>query len=110
MDLLETPMNKPSNLFGASREQRAQMPEIAYLVNKIDPSKWTECQTGSAVAECLGEPEASEAEVELVNETHHKSLCGTISFAEVTPVDWSFRDLYADSWTASHMVTVEVQC
>lgn len=109
-DLMETPQNEWSNALGISRGQRAQGPELANLVNTIPEDLWSECDPGSTTSECF-HSEAPHDPVEVLENTSPvPTLCGDITFAEVSPVDWSYRDFYEGALSAHSIVTVESEC
>jgi antimicrobial peptide system SdpA family protein len=101
------PNSLPSNVFGFSRSQRAQGPEMANLAMEIEPGLWVECL--SVPGDCVGAATETKP-VKLRNHSTVASLCGTYVLAETEPIPWSFRHAY-DGWrTEIRVVKVELAC
>ena len=83
-----TPNGQRSNLYGVSRKQRAQGPELAHLANSIPERLWVECDPGQ---DCLeGVPE-TKPKMRVDNTSPVPTLCGHIVLVETEPVPWSYR-------------------
>ena len=98
--LLHTPQNAASNLWGLSRTQRAQGPEVANLVLEVEVAEWFSCELGSTLADCRdalawsGTPPR-----EVTNTSPLTTICGPALIVESKPVSWSYRHLYEEVFT-----------
>lgn len=88
-----TPNSRPRNLFGLTRTQRAQGPEIAAMANQLDD--WTSCTTGGG--DCLADAARGEAGARVPNTSPVPTLCGPVVVVETEPVPFAFREDY-DGW------------
>lgn len=107
-DITATPQNKPGNLFGLSRTQRAQGPELASLSNRHKTS-WTACSAGVPKERCLrsafNKPAATAADTSPV-----PTACGDIVLADEIPVPWSYRNLIRQNHTITRTMHLHVRC
>jgi len=100
------PNSKAENLFGASREQRSQGPEMANLSHLA--REWVTC------AEVDGDCRV--AAVETLEPTPVSStapvptLCGQVVLVETVPVPWVFREDYRGWRIDSRATLLEVEC
>ncbi|MFF1879404.1 SdpA family antimicrobial peptide system protein [Leifsonia sp. NPDC058230] len=107
-DLSTTPQNTPMNLFGLTRTQRAQGPELATLMN--DPKvAWSACGISEAMTVCGNARSTSEA-ADIKNTSTHPTICGDVVFLEARPVPWGFKDLVPDSYRPVRATHVIVGC
>lgn len=87
-NLLRTPQGAPSNLFGLSRTQRAQGPELGYL-NAAAAAHWTACD--GPLADCLRELSGGRA-WQVRNESPVPTVCGDAYLTQEKTVPWSYRE------------------
>jgi len=100
------PNSRRENLFGLSRRQRAQGPEIANLANRVEA--WTDCD--SAAQGCRDASDLDDPAVPLVNASPVPTLCGRVMLVETRPVPWTFRDDY-DGWRLdTRAALVDAEC
>ncbi|WP_191267543.1 SdpA family antimicrobial peptide system protein [Nocardiopsis terrae] len=100
------PNGRVDNLYGLSRTQRAQGPEIANLANQIE--EWTDC--GSLNGDCLSGV-ASGAPVQRIENTSPvPTLCGKVVIARTEPVPWTYRDKYRGWRIDDEMALIEARC
>lgn len=101
------PNSRVDNAFGLSRDQRAQGPEIANVVNSVPGDAWIDCI--SADGDCV--LAANEGKkIHLVNNSTFPTLCGTYVFAETEPVAWDFRAEYTGWRLDIRTIKVELDC
>lgn len=101
-----TPNSRADNLFGLTRTQRAQGPEIAAMANQVED--WTSCPAGSG--DCLAPVAGSATEVEIENTSPVPTLCGPTVLVETEPVPFAFRGRY-DGWRLDRrFVLIEAVC
>lgn len=105
--LMELPQSKAENLFGLSRTQRAQGPELALLAPRI--KTWNKCDSPGDPGACLSAARASSAQV-VKNDAAHKTLCGTVVLAEVKPVPFAFRAFGYGSSSITQTATLDLRC
>lgn len=97
-----------SNLFGLSRTQRAQGPELANLAVVIPESNWTVC--AEVVDEDCLIHAASLEPIAVKHDYPHPSLCGDIILVESEPVRFFDRDAY-EGWRVDlRSVYLRVTC
>ncbi|WP_017587667.1 SdpA family antimicrobial peptide system protein [Nocardiopsis ganjiahuensis] len=100
------PNGSAENLYGLTRTQRAQGPEIANMANRIE--EWTDC--GSLNGDCLSEV-ASGTPVQWVENTSPvPTLCGKVIIARTEPVPWPYRDKYRGWRIDDEMALIEARC
>ena len=102
---LMTPQGRVENLWGLSRNQRAQGPEMASLANEV--SEWTECDEDSDV--CLDNA-TDESPLKVENSSPAPTLCGDIIIAQETPVPWSYRDFDLGNTKVEKTALLSVTC
>lgn len=98
------PNSKADNLYGLSRRQRAQGPEIASMANEVD--NWTSCPTET----CVEEVAAAGPAQSLRNGSKVPTLCGPIVLVETKPVPWAFRHDYHGWRISVRAALVEAVC
>ena len=106
--LMVTPQGKAANLFGLSRTQRAQGPELANLVRVIRPEGWADC-TGldhpTCVARAGGQPKML-----LRNDSPVPTVCGQVVFTVETTTKWAYRRLAQDRYVIVRIAPASVDC
>lgn len=104
--LMETPQGRPENWFGLRRLQRAQGPELGFLI--ADPEvRWTDC--GPQLGDCLSKVVAPQAE-HVVNRMLIQSVCGDVYLTTEVPVSWSFRHVVGYQRRVVKISHVVVDC
>lgn len=104
--VMRLPQTKSTNLFGLSREQRAQGPEIAILSGEIQ--HWVTCQPGQT-RDCLSASSATVSE-SITNDVRRRSLCGEYVFAIQEPTPFEFRAFDYGNASALKAAKVDVLC
>lgn len=97
------PQSEPANIYGFSRNQRAQPTELAYLASM---ATFTTCD--GYLSECL----AREGGVSqrLRNPTNGQFFCGTMRLVNQVPVKWGYRDLVSEDTRVISFADVDVSC
>lgn len=90
-NITSTPQNRPENLFGLSRTQRAQGPELANL-SEQKQTAWVKCDAITTPSQCLEDAFARKTSV-AKNTSTVATVCGDVILADEVPVPWSFRNL-----------------
>lgn len=104
---MQFPQTKASNLFGLSRNQRAQGPELATLAQSA--KRWLTCTSPATPATCLRAAQRAISE-DVINRNRHKTLCGHVIIAEVKPTPFEFRSFgYSNSFIVK-TATVTISC
>lgn len=107
--LLKTPQNKRENLWGVSRDQRAQGPEVARLAAEIPNSAWVKCDSDET--SCLDSAlDQERPQATIPNTALESSLCGKMIFGLGVPTPWSYRNLVEDKNRLTRASYVEVVC
>lgn len=104
---LSLPQAKAMNMFGISRAQRAQGPELAALHQQV--AKWTKCVDKSASQECVRRV-AEERPQALRNEARRKTLCGDLLLAQEKATPFEFRGFDLPNFRVLQAARVEVSC
>jgi antimicrobial peptide system SdpA family protein len=104
---LSLPQTKAENLFGLSRAQRAQGPELAALHEQV--SEWVKCKDRSASRACLRQA-AQARPLPLRNEARRKTLCGDLVLAQEKPTPFEFRSFDLPQFRVLQTARVEVSC
>ncbi|MCX5069004.1 SdpA family antimicrobial peptide system protein [Micromonospora lupini] len=86
------PNSQRSNMYGLSRRQRAQGPELASLANQVQ--EWSDCADDT---DCLTNVAGRDNPRPVTNFSPVATLCGKVLLVETKPVPWAFRDDY-DGW------------
>ncbi|HEY1842468.1 MAG TPA: SdpA family antimicrobial peptide system protein [Mycobacterium sp.] len=106
--LLVTPQAKAANLFGVSRTQRAQGPEMANLIHKVPPDAWADC-TSLDRATCFAGI-LHRSQVELRNESPVPTVCGPVALTAESTVKWGYRRLIDARYTIDQIAPARVVC
>lgn len=105
--LMLTPQGRVENLFGISRAQRAQGPELAQLADAA--TGWQECQLGQTREQCLDQ--ASRLMPQPVSiELAHQSLCGPVILTTETFTPFEYRDFDLPIHTIETYSSLDVAC
>jgi antimicrobial peptide system SdpA family protein len=105
--LLMTPQGRVENMFGISRTQRAQGPELALLTNAV--TTWTECNLGSSREECLAD--ASSLSPQSVSvDVVHQTLCGPVLLTTESFTAFEYREFDLPEHSITTYAHVEVKC
>jgi antimicrobial peptide system SdpA family protein len=99
------PNMRAVNLFGASREGRAQSVELGRIYSELPKSAWSDCDGEPTV--CLDRLKSART---TANAAHRPSVCGTVGFILQKPVPWAWRDATIPVIMPSRVVRVEVTC
>ncbi|MEV4614326.1 SdpA family antimicrobial peptide system protein [Kitasatospora sp. NPDC049258] len=105
VDLLRTPQGNPSNVFGLSRSQRAQGPEMAYL--NVSVPGWQDC--AGQLAPCLERSAATPA-VKVENRSPVRTVCGDSFITQEFTVPWSYRNIVPYSHRVTKIAHLDVAC
>lgn len=99
----DLPQSQAKNLFGWSRNQRAQSTELAVIAQKV--------QFGSCddyLTECLSSPGQGASRVDNTTNTHH--FCGNFRIVVQYPVKWLYRHETPEDTRVSQFADVELVC
>lgn len=105
-NLISTPQGRPDNLFGLSRKQRAQGPEVAFLANAAS-TPFVDC-AGSAV-DCVNE-HRHDAPVALTNTSPVATVCGRVFLTIEQPVPFEYRNLVPYEHRVEKVAVLQVTC
>nr|WP_246482999.1 SdpA family antimicrobial peptide system protein [Brachybacterium halotolerans] len=109
--IMATPQAKPGNMFGLSRAQRAQGPELSQVTDQLRSSDWFTCVEGDTVDDCAIDPDSANSAVRLTDSSPTPTLCGDVVLAQAKPVDWSYREFFKpDDYLAKGLARVHVEC
>jgi antimicrobial peptide system SdpA family protein len=106
--LLVTPQAKTTNLFGVSRTQRAQGPEMANLVHAMPAHGWVDCSLLDR-ATCFAAIQA-QPRVELRNDSPVPTVCGLVALTSESTVKWAYRRLSDTRYVINQGVQAHVLC
>jgi antimicrobial peptide system SdpA family protein len=104
--LLNTPQGAPANLFGLSRTQRAQGPELGYL-NAHVTGHYEKCS--AYLGDCV-EQSARRAAVKVTNTSPLPTVCGDVYLTQEKTVPWAFRHEVPYHKRVSRIAHVDVRC
>ncbi|MCS5508683.1 SdpA family antimicrobial peptide system protein [Curtobacterium flaccumfaciens pv. flaccumfaciens] len=104
--LLDLPQTRARNIFGMSRTQRAQGPEIALISADV---KWVKCSNRSQPETCVKQAQREVQQV-VANAAAHRTLCGPMVLAEVKPTPFEFREFGYESTYIVRTASVSVRC
>jgi antimicrobial peptide system SdpA family protein len=107
-DVTTTPQNKPTNLFGLSRTQRAQGPELANISDQKSAA-WVACPTTKTESDCITAAFRRHA-ASVQNSSPVRTVCGDIVLADEVPVPWSYRKLVAYDRKVLQTVHLQIRC
>ncbi|MFI1302349.1 SdpA family antimicrobial peptide system protein [Streptomyces sioyaensis] len=102
----QLPNSRADNLFGLTRRQRAQGPEVAYMANQV--RAWKNCE--ETAGDCPAVVAGSSAPTSVTNSSPVPSLCGRLVLVESRPVPWKFRDKYEGWRLDKKAALVEAKC
>lgn len=106
--LLVTPQAEPGNLYGVSRTQRAQGPELAILLREVPASGWIDCATrdrGSCIDELRGRRKAR-----LHNDSPLPTLCGDVVLSIESTTKWAYRHLADTRYSIERIAAADIDC
>ncbi|MDR6169140.1 SdpA family antimicrobial peptide system protein [Curtobacterium sp. SORGH_AS_0776] len=104
---LSLPQARATNMFGVSRAQRAQGPELAALHQRV--ANWTKCTDKSASQKCIRQ--AAEVRPQsLKNEAKRRTLCGDLLLAQEKATPFEFRSFDLPNFRVLQAARVEVSC
>lgn len=106
--LSKLPTTRVENLFGVSREGRAQGVEVALISGGPVPTDWTECD--SPVIEECAELAAEKPPKTVLNGVSSPSICDEVFLVQTTPVPWSFRNQTELREKADKIIKLQVEC
>lgn len=107
-DLTAGPQNRASNLFGLSRTQRAQGPEIANLANN-STLIWDSCDEAEDPRICL-KRDTNRVGQKIANTSPVSTICGQVVVAVEVPVEWTFRHLIPEDFRVVKSTRLNVLC
>ncbi|CAB0488353.1 SdpA family antimicrobial peptide system protein [Corynebacterium diphtheriae] len=103
--VLKTPQTKASNLFGFSRNQRAQGVEIGYLLNKS--TTWEEC---SDMENCIKKGQEAEP-LKIESNSLNPTICGDSLLISKKVIPWEYRQFFQGEEISYEKVShLSVQC
>ncbi|WP_374955203.1 SdpA family antimicrobial peptide system protein [Arthrobacter sp. MYb51] len=102
------PTTRVENLFGVSREGRAQGVEVALISGESGAENWLDCST-PALQECA-EMVRDATSTAVTNTVASPTVCGEIVLVQTTPVPWSFRHQTALREKADKVIKLRVEC
>jgi antimicrobial peptide system SdpA family protein len=108
LSLLTTPQAKAGNLYGLSRTQRAQGPELANLMRAVPADEWTDCAALDAVT-CVDRM-VRRGSAHLQNHSPIPTVCGKVVLTLESTAKWAYRRLATAVYTIDRIVMVNVDC
>lgn len=105
--LLITPQTRDRNLYGVSRRQRAQGPELAALDRQLS-HVWRDCDS-RMLERCVTSNAPTET-LELKNESPIPTICGDVIFTIEHTTKWAYRDLISDRYAVFKFARSNVKC
>jgi antimicrobial peptide system SdpA family protein len=106
--LLVTPQARAANLFGLSRTQRAQGPELAILLREVPPGGWTDC-TELDRAACV-EALSHHPKALLRNNSPVPTVCGQVALTVESTTKWAYRRLTATRYGIERIAAAGIDC
>jgi antimicrobial peptide system SdpA family protein len=106
--LLVTPQGRVANLFGLSRTQRAQGPELANLVRAVPADAWADCGDLDRTT-CLGGA-LDRPKVLLRNTSPVHTVCGQVALTVESTTKWAYRRLTETRYTIERIAPASVDC
>lgn len=97
-----TPHSRPVNFFGWNRSSRAQAAELALVVGELEDSQWTTCNQDTC--------DQMEDPVVVANPEPDPSLCGPLTFQQVEPVAWAYREFTDTAYRVVNQIEVDIDC
>ncbi|MGR0158441.1 SdpA family antimicrobial peptide system protein [Paenarthrobacter nitroguajacolicus] len=108
ISLSKLPTTRVENLFGVSRDGRAQGVEVALISGGSKPGEWSDCES-PAIQECAAQVQET-PEVSVSNPVSSPSVCGDVILIQTTPVPWSFRNQTTLREKAEKAIKLRVEC
>ncbi|TQS89908.1 SdpA family antimicrobial peptide system protein [Arthrobacter sp. TS-15] len=106
--LSRLPTTRVENLFGVSREGRAQGVEVALISSGSEAGNWMDCSS-PVVQECV-ELLRDAPSIAVTNAVASPTVCGDVVLVQTTPVPWSFRHQTLLRDRADKAVKMRVDC
>jgi antimicrobial peptide system SdpA family protein len=100
------PNSRSENLYGISRRQRAQGPEVAGMANQV--KKWKDCE--EIEGDCPAVVAGSSTPAPVSNSSPVPTLCGRLVLVETRPIPWKFREKYEGWRLDKQAALVEAEC
>lgn len=98
------PQAKAVNLFGLSRNQRAQGTELAILASEMSAFSPCNDYLGRCLARHIDQPLA------ITNSTNTREFCGAVRLVEQEPVKFAYRDQVPEMVRAISYADLEISC
>ena len=108
VSLLVTPQAKASNLFGLSRTQRAQGPELAILLRAVPTPGWVDCSALERAA-CLAELRRRPKTL-LHNTSPIPTVCGDVALSIESTTKWAYRRLADTGYRIDRIAATVIDC
>lgn len=105
--LLMAPQGRVENMFGISREQRAQGPELALLAMAV--TDWTTCELGHSRDDCLSSAR-SLAPQPVAIDVVYRTLCGSIVITTESLTPFEYREFDLPVHSIEKFAVLEVKC
>jgi antimicrobial peptide system SdpA family protein len=99
------PNGRVRHLFGFDRKPRAQLTEVAVLIQRVSRNGWASCR--DALPQCF---EQISVASELVNDLPSPTLCGSIGFAFQEQLPWAWSQAMPSIIMPARVAKVNVQC
>lgn len=106
--LSKLPTTRVENLFGVSREGRAQGVEVALISGGSGAGNWMDCSS-PVLQECAELVHDTPSSV-VTNTVASPTLCGDVVLVQTTPVPWSFRHQTPLREKADKVIKLRVDC
>jgi antimicrobial peptide system SdpA family protein len=103
-----TPQAKPANLFGLSRTQRAQGPELAILLHQIPPDGWIDCTELDRPA-CV-DALSRHPKTLLRNNSPVPTVCGQVALSVESTTKWAYRRLTETRYSIERIAAASIDC
>lgn len=102
---LTTPQIRPENLFGFSRNQRAQGVEIGHLLH--NSTEWKDC---SSMTDCIEVGRAANP-VKITTNSNNPTICGESLLISRKIIPWEYRDFFPEEYYSYEKVSrLSVDC
>ncbi|GGT66480.1 hypothetical protein GCM10010207_76860 [Streptomyces atratus] len=100
------PNSRSDNLYGLTRRQRTQGPEVASMANQVQA--WKDCE--EIEGDCPAVVAGSSVPTSVTNSSPVPTLCGRLVLVESRPIPWKFRDRYEGWRLDKKAALVEAKC
>lgn len=107
--LLRTPQSRVENYLGLSRQQRAQGPELATLIQSVSEESWTDCGALNT-QHCLDYAAGLESKANVKNTSQLATICGDVLLIIEKTTKWAYRNLEKSRSRAIRAVLVSAEC